>query len=61
MNPIFLNVQIFLEKWDINPKEISDASYEQIFSQSIEEQIQITKVFAKILQIRNILLKQKQN
>ena len=39
--------------------EIFDASYEQIFSQNIDQQIKITKIFAKVLKLRNILLKQK--
>ena len=48
-----------LENAEINPAEISSASYEQIFSQNIEEQIKITKVFSKILKVRSILLKRK--
>ena len=42
-----------------DPTEILNASYEQIFSESIGEQIKITKVFSKILKVRNMLLKQK--
>ena len=45
-----------LDKLD---EDISNVSYEQIFSQNIDEQIKITKVFSKILKVRNILLKQK--
>ena len=48
-----------LENSEIDTTELSNVSYQQIFSRNIEEQIKITKVFAKILKIRNILLKQK--
>ena len=48
-----------LNKLDGNNEDILNASYEQIFSQNIDEQIKVTKVFSKILKVRNILLKQK--
>ena len=47
-----------LEKID-NSSELQNARYENIFSQDIDEQVNITKIFDKVLKIRNILLKQK--
>ena len=56
--------EIHLLKCDIITKNIShdinltSAKYENIFSENVEDQIQITKIFAEIFKLRNILLNQ---
>ena len=43
-----------------NVEELQNAHYEDIFSQNIDDQIRITKIFIKVFKIRNILLKKKE-
>ena len=50
-----LNCTKILESID-NATEVQNASYKHIFSENIEEQVAITKIFAKV---RNLLLKQQ--
>ena len=38
-----------------NPSEIRNAIYENIFSDILEDQIQITKIFAKVVKYRRTL------
>ena len=42
-----------------NPTDLENISYENIYSQNIDEQIIVSKIFDKIFKVRNILLKQK--
>ena len=42
-----------------NPTEVQNACYENIYSQNLDDQIIVTKIYDKIFKTRNILLKQK--
>ena len=45
---------------NINSKyDLTDASYENIFSDNVEDQISITKIFNEVFKIRNTLLSSK--
>ena len=38
-----------------NPSELKSAIYEDIFSNDLEKQVTITKIFAKIVKIRTLV------
>ena len=50
-----LNCTEILQNSD-NPTEIENANYLDIFSNHLEDQVKITKIFAKIVKIRKKLL-----
>ena len=53
-----LNGTKILESID-NAIDVQNASYKHIFSENLDEQVTIMKIFAKVLKVRNILLKQQ--
>ena len=44
-----------------DPRNITNATYEDIFSDNIDTQVNITKIFNEVLKVRKVLIHNKKN